>query len=305
MGTTYLVSIVNKSDNNIGSANLQYSIDSLLNSFNNIFSTYDPESEISRINSDTSQKVFPVSLQFYNLVLKSKLLFEDTDGAFDITINPLMALWNFNTNFSPENIPAETDIRETLSIIGMNHISLSNQTIYKEFPQLQFDTNAIAKGRGVDVVANFLSSLGFQHFMVEIGGEVFVSGVNKNQKTWKIGIKHPEQFSPEITAVASLRNAGMATSGTYQKYFTFNGKNYAHILDPETGWPIEHDIVSATVIAETCARADAIATALMVLGFENALQWVEKRDGVECYLIRRDKDTGDYITGYSENFPLH
>ncbi len=305
MGTTYSISIVKNSQTAMNKVKIQHEIDSLLFVFNSIFSTYSSSSEISKINADTSRFPLSVSGEFYQLLEESQQMYYETGGKFDITIKPLISLWSFDSEFSSEKIPMENAVNEALTQIGMDQILLDKHTVLKNNPNVQFDMNAIAKGRGVDKIAHFLKSAGFQHFIVEIGGEVYASGVNKNNSFWKIGIKHPEEFSKDITAIAAFSNSGMATSGTYQHFFNWEGKDYSHILDPRTGWPVEHDLISATVIAETCAKADAIATALIVMGFENALHWIEQTEGVECYLIRRDKESRVLTAVHSKNFPLH
>ena len=166
---------------------------------------------------------------------------------------------------------------------------------------LQIDLSAIAKGWGVDLVGEFLEISGIKNYLVEIGGEVLVRGKNASKSRWEVGIRQPEPLNPKLMTKIKISDKAVATSGTYQNFFSVNGVNYSHILNPNTGFPIKHDLVSATVIANNCAEADAIATAIMVKGFEDGLKWVGTMENVDCYLISQAV-SGELKAGMSKGF---
>ena len=167
--------------------------------------------------------------------------------------------------------------------------------------QLQIDLSAIAKGWGVDKLAEYLLQNGFNNFMVEIGGEIVVSGLNKDNQPWQIGILHPDGLHSNLYSTIEVSNKAVATSGTYQNYFTLEGIDYSHIINPVTGYPVKHDLISATIVTGDCVSADAIATAVMVKGFEDGLKWINTLSNVECLLVKKS-DTGEYLTGKSRGF---
>ena len=169
------------------------------------------------------------------------------------------------------------------------------------YMHIKIDLNAIAKGWGVDKISEFIHKRGFNRYMVEIGGEISVSGKNKYNKNWGIGIPIPEYLQSELYTIINLSNLSVATSGSYNNFFNFEDVNYSHIIDPESGYPIKHDLVSATVVTKSCAFADAIATTVMVMGFNEGLNWVRTLPDVECLLIGRGED-GNYTTVKSEGF---
>ena len=207
----------------------------------------------------------------------------------------------FRPQFKTSQIPDSSKIKETILKVGSEKLIVKNGNLQKTNRQLQIDLSAIAKGWGVDKLAEYLLQKGFNNFMVEIGGEIVVSGLNKDNQPWKIGILHPDGLHSELYSKIEVSNKAVATSGIYQNYFTWEGNVYSHLINPITGYPIQHDLVSATIVAQDCATADAIATAVMVKGFDEGLRWINNLPNVECLLVKKS-DTGEYFTGKSSGF---
>ena len=184
---------------------------------------------------------------------------------------------------------------------GIDKLEFENDSLSKKNHHTQIDFSAIAKGWGVDQAALLLDDLGFENYMVEIGGEIMVSGLNNFNSKWTISVSEPEYIAAELYAAIHITDAAVATSGSYNNYFTVENIDYSHIIDPKTGYPIQHDLVSATIVASDCAMADAIATAVMVKGFDEGLRWINNLSNVECLLVKKT-DTGEYLTGKSSGF---
>jgi len=292
MGTTYNIKII-KNSNNVNFNSIQFGIDSVLIEVNKLFSTYIPESEISKFN--VSKKEFEISDEFKHLFLHSDEINKNTNGAFDPTIHPLVKLWGFGNKGKIDKLPDSDIINNILENIGFNEIELIQNKLIKSNPNIELDFSAIAKGYGVDVVSNFLVSNDIKNFMVEIGGEVFCKG-NKFGQEWKIGLQNPffSNNNESVLKIISLKNVAMATSGSYRNYFEFDGVQFSHTINPSTGYPIKHDAVSVSVIANDCATADAYATALMVLGVDKGIELINKNKSLEAVFIK----------GNEENFKL-
>ena len=274
---------------------LHEEIKAKMNEFDHSLSTYKPNSIISRVNNNDSTVILD---QYFETVFKRSLeISEITNGAFDMTIAPLANAWGFGfkNKLEPEDIPVDS----LLQIVGYQKVKLTNHKIVKEDPRIMFDPSAIAKGYGVDVVAEFLESKGISNYMVEIGGEIRVKGVSNKNRLWRVGIDRPiddpEVKNREIQDILSLPKGAMATSGNYRQFYIKNGKKYAHTIDPKLGYPVQHSLLSASVIAPDCMTADAYATAFMVLGFEKSKAIVENDPKLEAYFIYTDTD-GNYQT---------
>jgi len=292
MGTSYRVVYLDPEGRNFKPA-----VDSLLLVFNQSLSTYISDSEISRFNQSDSL-VF--ELPFFLPVLESsKEVFELTDGAFDPTVGPLVNLWGFGPG-GPQ-LKDSVNINSILPKIGFQKIYFNNQYVKKEVSEMYLDFSAIAKGYGVDVVSEFLVSKGIDNFLVEIGGELVAKGLNDKGELWKVGINKPEELgSPEeLYSIIALQDKGMATSGNYRNFYEVDGLKLSHTIDPKTGRPVRHGLLSATVLADDCMTADAIATALMVMGTERAIQLQEKLQTFEIFLIFND-DSGKLSSFASE-----
>ncbi|MBC8257055.1 MAG: FAD:protein FMN transferase [Candidatus Marinimicrobia bacterium] len=301
MGTTYQITLINHSNKKVDTIQLQGKLDSLLIEVSNIFSTYIKTSELSRFNDNLSTMPINISSEFSEVYLKAENISISSDGSFDFTVLPLIKLWGFGSDFTISKIPSDEKIKEVLYFSGIDKLEYEDNNLRKINKQTQIDFSAIAKGWGVDQVALLLDTLGFENYMVEIGGEIMVSGFNQYYEKWTIGIPVPENLNSKLYTQIEITNLAVATSGSYNNYFTLEDIDYSHILDPITGYPIKHDLVSATIVALDCATADAIATGVMVKGFDEGLKWVNTLPNVECLLVKIT-DTGKYIKGKSSGF---
>ena len=301
MVTTYQITIINHSDNKVDAIKLQKKVDSLFTEINNIFSTYIDISEITYFNDNLNTKPIKISNDFSELYEKAVNISISSDGSFDFTVLPLVKLWGFGPEFTISKIPSHKKIQEILNYSGIDKIEFEDASLSKINQHTQLDFSAIAKGWGVDQVALLLDEQGFGHYMVEIGGEIMVSGLNNFNSKWIIAISAPENIASGFYTKINITDMAVATSGSYNNYFTLENINYSHIIDPKTGYPIKHDLVSATIVAPDCATADAIATGVMVKGFQEGLKWINSLSEIECLLVKTT-DSGEYITGKSRGF---
>lgn len=281
--------------------NLKATIEQKLQEFNASLSTFEPNSIISRINqNDPSVNTDTYFEDMYRMAYQVS---EKTGGAFDITVAPLVNAWGFGYGKLEHTTLPNVDT--ILPYIGYKKISLTNHKLLKESPKTLLDASAIAKGQGVDVIAQLLDNNGCINYMVEIGGEVRCKGVNPNREKWHIGIDAPQDDPTNenrtLETIVAISNVGMATSGNYRQYYYKNGKKYAHTINPHTGMPVQHHLLSATVIAPTCMEADAFATAFMVLGTEQSIAVCKSIPQLDCYLIYADKN-GQIKTRYTSGF---
>lgn len=255
-------------------------VDSALSMFND-------KSIISRINRGEDVKTNEMFDTVFNL---AKNIADNTNGAFDITVAPLVNAWGFG--FKTGNPPTKAAIDSLRSIVGYKKVALRNNRITKTDPRVMLDCSAIAKGYGCDVVAHLLQRHGIENYMVEIGGEVVTHGISEKRLPWKIGVTKPTDDSlavdKELQTVLNVKNMAMATSGNYRNFYYKNGKKYAHTIDPKTGYPVQHNILSATVLAKHCAEADAYATSFMVMGLDGAKKTLENHPELMAYLIYAD-----------------
>lgn len=287
MGTTYSIAIV--SENNVKTDCVQKSVDSVLVEINRQMSTYISGSEISQFNHWESTKPFEVSEDFAFVVHRAIEISKLTEGAFDITIMPIVNLWGFFGARQDDWTPPTTQrLTAVLENIGSDKLEVNGNYLRKAHPKLQIDVNAIAKGFGVDKVFDYLLNHGFDRCLVEIGGEVRCSGKNQDGNVWQIGIDKPSYGSlpgRDLQSVISLDNQAMATSGDYRNFVEWNGEVFSHAIDPRTGYPVKMNVSSATVMATTCLEADALATALMVMGEDAGKKLIKSLKDVECVLI--------------------
>ncbi len=252
-------------------------------------SVFNQLSTISQINSGKAQKADEM---LYEVLQKARVVSENTQGAFDVTVMPLVNAWGFG--FKKGEFPTDAQVDSLRKIVGFHHIELTKDSLVKkDDARVMIDCGAIAKGYGVDRVAKVLRDHGVINYMVEIGGEVVTKGRNPEGHPWQIGISRPtagaEVSSQPLQTVLSLENAALATSGNYRNFYEHNGKKYAHTIDPRTGRPVQHSLLSATVIAPDCATADAYATSFMVMGIEGAKQVLAKHKELKAYLIYADE----------------
>lgn len=281
-GTVYNITYQSDKD-------LQKEIEEELQKVDNSLSTFNSSSVISRINNNQDYKTDAIFNEVFNL---AETISNETDGAFDITVAPLVNAWGFG--FKHDKMPDKTVIDSLMQIIGYNKVNLSGDRIVKTDKRIMLDCSAIAKGYGSDAVARLLKSKGIENFMVEIGGEIVVHGVNSHNNAWRIGVTRPVDDSlnveNEMQTVVNVTDMAMATSGNYRNFYYKNGKKYAHTISPATGYPVQHNILSATVFASDCATADAYATAFMVSGLDKAKEILSRHPELMAYFILTNND---------------
>jgi thiamine biosynthesis lipoprotein len=269
MGTQYHISLVLQANQHINIDKLKVQIDMLLLEINQQMSTYIPTSEISRFNQYKQKNWFPVSNDFAQVVSTAQRVSKQSNGAFDITVAPLIDLWGFGatTQFT---MPTKQQIKGVLQHTGYQllEVRASPPALRKLNPNLHIDLSAIAKGFAVDKIWTFLNQKNYSDFLVEIGGEVRNRGLNQKNEYWKIGIETPKKNGFRVSQALLTSNLAIATSGDYRNYFIKDGARYSHTINPKTGKPIRHKLASITVLQKSTMMADAYATALMVLGDE-------------------------------------
>ena len=294
MGTTYEVKIVQNLSNHNQNI-IAEDIDSILKSINQSMSTYIPDSEISLINrNEVVFKDLVISNDFKYVLNKSLEYYNLTEGAFDVTVKPLLNLWGFRGN-KINNRPDSITIDNISKYIGSDKIKLTGNKLIKGHPKLQLDFGAIAKGYAVDQISNYLINSGYGIHYVEIGGEVLCKG-----KKWNIQIAYPEFLSNKGYKIVELNNHAIATSGTYNQFVEIDNFEYSHIFDPRVGEPAQNNIVSVTVISDMSIDSDALSTSLKVLGKDKGLEFIDSIFNAECmFILKEDGILKDY---YSDKF---
>ena len=289
-GTTYKIVYECDSDLSVAIREELMKVDHSLSPFNK-------ESVITAVNQNREVTLDPY---FVEVFTKAMEISADTEGAFDITVAPLVNAWGFG--FRNEQMPTAHQVDSLRRIIGYQKVSLADGKIRKQDSRMMLDCSAIAKGFGVDAVARMLYSRGVQNYMVEIGGEVVTRGVNAQRLPWRVGVVKPTEDSlsigHELQTVLNVTDKAMATSGNYRNFYYKNGRRYAHTIDPKTGYPVQHSLLSATVLADNCAMADAYATSFMVMGMERAQLLLERHPELMAYLIY-DTGKGDLAVWFS------
>lgn len=284
-GTVYKVTY--QSDDN-----LKNDIEDALKNVNSNFSMFNKSSIISKVNLNEDIKVNEEFIKVFNLAQKVS---KETDGAYDITVAPLVNIWGFGFKSSKGVDSASID--SILKFVGNDKVVIKNAKVIKKDSRAMLDFSSIAKGYGVDAVAMTLERKGVKNYMIDIGGEVVVKGKNPKMKSWRIGINKPIDDSlsvnQELQTILEISDIGMATSGNYRNFYYKGGKKYAHTIDPRNGYPVQHSILSATVIAKDCATADAYATAFMVIGKEKAIKLCDAHPELDAYFIC-DNHKGGY-----------
>lgn len=274
-------------------------IDNELQKFNLSLNPFNPNSTIAKVNRNEPVEVDEWFKEVFN---KSMEVSKNSDGVFDITCAPLVNLWGFGFSKKDSITPEMIDSLKTF--VGYQKVRLEGNKVIKDDPRLLLNCSAIAKGYSSDIIARLLEREGVENYMVEIGGEVTMKGVNPKSECWRIGINKPEDDSTgirnEIEEVVQLcKKGGVATSGNYRNYYVKDGKKYAHTIDPRTGYPAEQSILSATIVANDCMTADAYATAFMAMGLDKARQMAEKLPEIEYYVIYADEN-GKHRIEYSK-----
>jgi thiamine biosynthesis lipoprotein len=295
-GTTY--SIVFQNNGKYKSSDLKAGVEHILHEFDLSLSLYSDSSVLSKVNRNEDVVADKYFTEAYK---KSVRISELSDGAFDITVGPLVKAWGFGPDAHKNFSEALRD--SLIKLVGMDKVKLENGRLIKEDPGIVLDFNAIAQGYSVDVVYDYLDSLGIKSFLVEIGGEVRVKG-DKQGVLWRIGIDRPEDNNDipgnDLQAVISLKDKSLATSGNYRKFDVENGIKYSHTIDPRTGYPAKNQLLSATIIADDCATADGLATACMVFGKERTIEFLSLHHEYEAFLVYSDEN-GKFQTWATED----
>ena len=269
--------------------NLQKEIESQLAQVDASLSPFNKHSIITAINENRDTVVNKMFTDVFTLAMK---ISDITDGSFDITVAPLVNAWGFG--FKGGAMPTRHQVDSLKRLVGYRKVSLANGRVTKSDPRIMLDCSSIAKGYGCDVVANYLRSKGIDNYMIEIGGEIVTRGISEKRLPWKIGVTKPTDDSlnvnQEIQTVINVTDKAMATSGNYRNFYYKNGRKYAHPIDPATGYPVQHTILSSTVIADDCATADAYATAFMVMGLDKAKAVLSRHPELMAYFILAGAD---------------
>lgn len=270
---------------------LHDAIQEQLQQINHSLSIFDPQSTISQINHNKSTATDTLFEMMYH---EAYAISDLSNGAFDITVAPLVNAWGFGTS-DRANSNKSVNVDSIMPIVGYEKVQLQHHALQKSDPRITLDASAIAKGYACDIVADMLRKKGCTNLLVDIGGEVVLQGKNDKGNAWRVGISKPKNdatgMEKELQEVIESSNLCMATSGNYLQYYFADGKRRSHTIDPRSGYPVEHSLLSATVVANSCMRADALATACMVLGEDEALAMIEQTNDAACYLIIADSDS--------------
>lgn len=290
MGTSYNIKS-SKLPTGLTSQEINRQVKELLDKVNGQMSTYQKDSELSLFNQSTSVDWLLVSPEFYEVIKEALKISQLSDGLFDVTVGPLVNLWGFGPQEMSLSPPDENAIRDRMKQVGYEHLKLKDdgRFVKKDIPNLYVDLSGIAKGYGVDKVAELLEHLGIADYMVEIGGEIRVKGKNNQSQPWQIAVEKPTEEIRAIEKILMITDTGMATSGDYRNYFEVEGERFSHTLDPRTGHPIRHKLASVTILSDTSMEADALATAVMVLGPDEGFEFVEKNRIAAFLIIKSDK----------------
>ena len=271
------------------SKSLQKDIEAELAKVDASLSPFNERSIITAVNENRDTVVNKMFSDVFALAMK---ISDSTNGAFDITVAPLVNAWGFG--FKGGAMPSRHQVDSLKALVGYHKVSLTNGRVSKTDPRIMLDCSSIAKGYGCDVVAKFLSAKGIDNYMVEIGGEIVTRGISEKRLPWKIGVTKPTDDSlnvnQEIQTIINVTDKAMATSGNYRNFYYKNGRKYAHTIDPSTGYPVQHNILSSTVIADDCAPADAYATAFMVMGLDKAKTILSRHPELMAYFILASDD---------------
>lgn len=293
-GTTYHITYESKSGEDLKAA-----VDSLLADFDQSLSTYLPNSLISRFNKN--EPGLHADRKFTDVFIKSYEVYKNTDGAFDITVAPIVNALGFGTTDTLD--VDSTMIDSLLQYVGMDKVKLQGDTLVKSDSHVTLDVNALAQGYSVDVVVNYLENRNIVNYMVEIGGEIRARGKNDEGQYWRIGIDKPVDGNnipgTTLQSIVKLNNRSLATSGNYRKFYEKNGIKYVHTINPKTGFPVISNLLSATVVAKDCMTADAYATAFMVMGTERSIRFLKENHFLDAYLIYSD-EKGNFKVFYTK-----
>lgn len=303
MGTTW--SVVLRPDPGASAvAALRQLLQGRLDQINGLMSTYDPASELSRFNQHTGTEWFGISADTAQVIDLSLAVSRLTGGAFDISVGPLVELWGFGAAARGKTIPSADQINAALAVVGYEKIGFRREpaAVSKKVPALRIDLSAVAKGYAVDALAAILRQQGISDYLVEVGGELQISGTRSPANPWQIAIEKPLEGGREVAAIFPLTNTALATSGNYRNFYLVDGQRYSHTLDPVSGKPVRHKLASVTVLDQSCARADALATALMVLGEDRGRQLCEEQHIAAYFLMHEHTGLAVYASPAFQRF---
>ena len=279
-GTYYQISYASPKD-------LQQEIRQEMDKVNQSLSMFNPQSVISKINRNETRTTDSLFRKMYTMAQK---VYQQTEGGYDITVAPLVNAWGFGTE--GREVPDSSRIDSLLLLVGMDKLELVENELLKEKPEMKLDASSIAKGLGVDLVAEYFDRQGISNYMIEIGGEVRVKGESDKKRSWRIGIDRPEEGNVSdrnLEMILSMSSGSLATSGNYRNFYMHEGKKYAHTINPKSGFPVQTEIVSASVYATSCMEADAYATGFMVVGLKKAQEIVNEHPVLEACLIYQEE----------------
>lgn len=295
-GTYYAITYFDRS-----ARDFQSDLDSILSAFDQSVSVYQSTSIVSKVNRNENTELDDWFVGNFEL---SQRISEETGGSFDITIGPVANVWGFGTFEKPDSID-KTKIDSASQFVGFHRIQIEKGRIVKDNEHIQLNFNAVAQGYAVDVMGKYLESKDIKNYLIDLGGEIFAKGRKPDGEKWKIGIEIPEENKEDrfYNQIISIEDEAVATSGNYRKYYEIDGVKYAHSLDPKTGYPVRHSLLSTTVIAPSAAEADAYSTAFMIMGVEKALEFAKERPNLKVYLMY--DEGGEIKTAMSRNFEAY
>lgn len=283
-GTTFSIKFYDGGDGQ----KFKNGIDSIFSAINYTASTYDENSIISKVNRNENVELNDDFIKIFN---RSIEVSELTDGCFDITVGDLVRRWGFG--FKTQKLPTDFQVDSIRKFVGYKNISIVDGKVVKKYPEIKLDFNAIAQGYTVDLVAEFFIKNGCNNFIVEVGGEVRASGAKEGNNPWVVGIEKPapnDSSAQSIQNKIALINKSISTSGNYRKFFIKDGVKYSHTIDPKTGYPVHHSLLSVSIIADDCTTADAYCTAFMVMGIDKAKEFLRLHPNIEAYFIYSDSN---------------
>ncbi len=304
MGTTYSIKVV-PGKMTLDVETLRREIDADLLGINQVLSTYIQDSELSEFNRSEVNQWHPASSTFLTVLNAARGIYELSQGAFDPSIGPLVNLWGFGPEVTVE-FPTETELQKAKDRVDFARLSIDIEGMrLRKSSDMYVDLSAIAKGYGVDRVATLLASQGYTDYLVEIGGELRSVGLNAEGQAWRIAIEKPQAGTRTIHGIINVSDMGMATSGDYRNFFEHNGQRYSHTIDPRTGYPVRHSLVSVTVLADDAMTADALATAFMVMGAEEGFVLARNEKIAAWFIEQKDDELLDRLTPKMESYRLH
>lgn len=282
--------------------NLQHEIDSIFRAVDNSVSLWEPNSTIRKVNRNEDVELDRIFIDNFNIAMKAAEL---SNGLFDPTISPLVTAWGFSYNNREDMTDAKID--SLRQMVDYRKVRIENNRLVKDDPRMSLDFNAVAQGYTSDIIGAFLESQGIGNYLINTGGEILSRGCKPNGKPWVVGIEAPAKewdSAPVIQACIELTDKGLVTSGSTRKYIEDNGQRYSHSIDPRTGCSVQHNLLSVSVIAETAAWADALASVFMLKGMDKAIGMLDSLDSVEAYFIYWDDQTNNFGTYATEGFVL-